>query len=182
MRGWSSTDCSTVKTFEQPSLLSRSQSTVQQKYGFFGLFFATSIFLLLAAISWGKRSERGACPMKICFRLALWHWISYPIRSHARSWAASPVLSNQEPLILHNTGHSPMNDTQLRAEHFRTAYMTVNPTLERSTRKIGEGSMLCYKTLSEFIMWFIYEYVQLPILLANCLKGSFWSYSNYLPL
>ena len=74
------------------------------------------------------------------------------MQSRARLWAKSPVLSNQEPLILHNTGHSPMNHIQLRAEHFRTAYMTVNPTHKRSTRKIGERSMLCYKTLSEFIM------------------------------
>ena len=37
-----------------------------------------------------------------------------------------------------------MNDTQLRAEHFHTAYMTVNPTLERSTRRLARGA--CYVT------------------------------------
>ena len=34
---------------------------------FFGLFFATSIFLLLAAISWGKRSEIGEGSM-LCYK------------------------------------------------------------------------------------------------------------------
>ena len=53
------------------SFVKKSVNSSAKVCVFFGSFFATAIFLLLAAISSRKRSKRGAYPVNICFRLVL---------------------------------------------------------------------------------------------------------------